>query len=105
MTYNAKDRNISFFHYFSHLKRGGVLAKEDRAIEPYSFIVGPLGLFGAKYTSIVVTCTDDKSIRVRNGGTHFVMRHTLFLGLHLELVAACSLARLRIEFCPVIGLS
>ena len=31
---------------------------------------------------------DDKSIRVKIGGTHFVMRHTLFLGLHLELVAA-----------------
>ena len=88
-----------FFHYFSHSKRG----KEDRAIEPYYFTVGPKRPF--LEGKCLAFARDDKSIRVKIGGTHFVMRHTLFLGLHLELVAACSLARLRIEFCPVIGLS
>ena len=73
------------------------------AIEPYSFTVGPKRPF--LEAKCLAFARDDKSIRVKIGGTHFVMRHTLFLGLHLELVAACSLARLRIEFCPVIGLS
>jgi hypothetical protein len=47
MTYNASSETEKdkFFHYFSHFKKGGVWPnKENRAIEPYSFIVGPGGL-------------------------------------------------------------